>query len=106
MRISAAALLVLVGMIAGYALRGAPVSAQSMLGSWLPFTPGEAVRFSLIDFPEGSTRHHLPAAFFCSASRAWKLFSLRSTYCLKPSGSMKGLGLPPFSSRAYFSVRL
>ena len=54
-RISAAALLVLVGMIAGYALRGAPVSAQSMLGSWLPFTPGEAVRFSLIDFPEGST---------------------------------------------------
>jgi hypothetical protein len=45
MRISAAALLVLVGMIAGYALRGAPVSAQSMLGSWLP----------LIDFPEGST---------------------------------------------------
>ena len=54
-RISAAALLVLVGMIAGYTLRGAPVSAQSMLGSWLPFTPGETVRFSLIDFSEAAT---------------------------------------------------
>ena len=53
-RIPAAALLVLVGMTAGYAMRGAPVSAQSMLGSWLPFTPGETVRFSMIEFPEGS----------------------------------------------------
>ena len=55
MRISTATLLVLVGMIAGYALRGAPVSAQTVLGAWLPFNSGETVRFSLIDFAEAST---------------------------------------------------
>src|SRR5687768_1521242 len=47
--------------------------------------------------------HHFAAAFCCSSRRAWKLFSLRSTYALKPAGSTNGLA-PCFSSFEYFSA--
>ena len=46
MRMSFGVLLLAIGILIGYASRATPLGAQ-MLGSWLPFTPGENVRLSV-----------------------------------------------------------
>jgi hypothetical protein len=53
MRKSFAVLCVAVGIVIGYAAGAIPIGAQSVLGAWIPFAPGETVRLS-VDLPEGS----------------------------------------------------